>query len=322
VVDLNDNSLILGLLDSGDLAHTGFLYDLGANTLALLPPLVVNGSALATSLRGIDNIGRVVVISTFPQGQTLQDIYWLPPGGTSWNNSGIERIANLMPSLSKSGWLLAVVAVGQAGIGCYLDLNNPTAAIPLPPFPLIKYIPPLPAPADPDFQVVIPFDANAQGRVVGQAISSSRPFLYDAPTGDFYQLKLDPGWAGDYANGINAQGQVIGWGAKNLGPAFQMRGWVVEWPLPQVRLPLLTWLILLLGVIQDAGSIGITYGGKPIPIDPLGPLLPPEKRDILTTLALGEFGSLLNDPELRQIVKRSEIELLEKATKIATGKGR
>jgi hypothetical protein len=61
-------------------------------------------------------------------------------------------------------------------------------------------------------------------------------------------------------------------------------------------------------------------GGKFIKIPPWEPPLYPAKTDILTVLALGELGSQLRDSELRQIVKQTERELLEKATSKMLGK--
>lgn len=318
-VDLNDGGLILGVLDSADPGHTGVVYDVRTNTLSQLPPLIVNGTAVATAPIGIDNAGRVAVMSAvaLPGG----DIFWLPPGGATWNNSGITRIETWSaPSLSKSGLLLATVALPKTGVGfqsgraCYLDLNDPGAAV--------MYLPRM-LPIPTAWELPMPWDASGSGRIVGHIIGDGLdgPLLYDVARDDFFQPALAPTWAADRAVGINGSGAITGDGGKNYGtPAYQKRGWVVEWPPVQPRVPLLTWLRLFGGVIQDAGGTGLTAGGKPVPIDPWGSPVPPEKRDILTVLALGEFASLLTDPELQQIVKRAETELLEKAMQNMTGR--
>jgi hypothetical protein len=68
---------------------------------------------------------------------------------------------------------------------------------------------------------------------------------------------------------------------------------------------------ILFGVIQDGGGV-VWIGGKPVPIDPWGPLrlslsstlanpyqAPPAMRDALVGMALSELSSLVSSPELR-----------------------
>jgi hypothetical protein len=83
-------------------------------------------------------------------------------------------------------------------------------------------------------------------------------------------------------------------------------------------LPDFAWQALF-GVIGDGEGFGL-IGGKPAPVPPWQARLNPAKTDMLTVLALGDLGSQLRDPELRQIVKRRERELLEKATTKVLGK--
>jgi hypothetical protein len=82
---------------------------------------------------------------------------------------------------------------------------------------------------------------------------------------------------------------------------------------------------ILFGVIQDGGGV-ILVGGKPIPIDPWGPLrhslwaamatpheAPPAVRDVLVGMALQQISSLLSSPELRARMETAAGELVDQA---------
>jgi hypothetical protein len=74
---------------------------------------------------------------------------------------------------------------------------------------------------------------------------------------------------------------------------------------------------ILFGVIQDGGGV-IIVGGKPIPIDPWGPLrhslwsamanphdAPPAVRDALVGLAMTQLTSLVSSPKDRRRLERA-----------------
>jgi thiol-disulfide isomerase/thioredoxin len=69
---------------------------------------------------------------------------------------------------------------------------------------------------------------------------------------------------------------------------------------------------ILFGVTGDGGGLVITPGGKPIPIDPWGPLhgMLKDKKNILQSLAISEFASTLPD---RNTGKEIEIMSLKSA---------
>lgn len=54
---------------------------------------------------------------------------------------------------------------------------------------------------------------------------------------------------------------------------------------------------ILFGVIQDGGGLVLTPGGKPIPIDPLGPLMRMNaaQQDLYTSLAIAQLAGGLHD---------------------------
>ena len=200
-------------------------------------------------LIGVDNLGRVVV-SIDPGSfgsEELQDIFWLPPGGALWNYVGISTVSgNLFSSISKSGWILSTRFGGhQEYVACYLDLTNSTSGFrDIPPLPLPGYVPK-------SGQGMIPRDASA-GRVVG---GSWGVFDYDAQTGNIDAPELDPGWFSTDANGINAQGLVMGHGVKNYGTADPKgRGYVLQyrarrWTWPGLYRKFASAWILIAGAI-------------------------------------------------------------------------
>ncbi len=56
-------------------------------------------------------------------------------------------------------------------------------------------------------------------------------------------------------------------------------------------------MTILFGVTQDGGGLGFTPGGKPVPIDPWGPLmrLSTNKRDLIMQLAISEMAKGVKD---------------------------
>ncbi len=72
---------------------------------------------------------------------------------------------------------------------------------------------------------------------------------------------------------------------------------------------------ILFGVTADQGGLVITPGGKPIPIDPWGPLvrLSAAKRDALVGLAVTELATLIHGSESRREVHKAGVSLLANA---------
>lgn len=95
---------------------------------------------------------------------------------------------------------------------------------------------------------------------------------------------------------------------------------------PNKGLDLSRWraiVTILFGVIQDGGGLAITPGGKPIPIDPWGPLMrmAPEKRDLYTSLAIAELTSSLRDAEAGNEIRVTALRSAEAAMRTIVAKG-
>lgn len=189
-------------------------------------------------------------------------------------------------------------------MACWYDLNSAQ--------PQLKFIPRV---SQTGLNYVgIPLD-SAAGWVVGTE-DWDLPFLYKMSSGAAENLAdyFDPQWTPSQALGVNEQEQIIGIGSMDYsGPGALNRGWLLDLKEPPVpphkRLPALVMQILF-GVTTDGGGLGY-IGRKPIPIDPWGPRLSANTRDILAGLAIGELAALLSDPNLQQVIRRAEVDLLE-----------
>lgn len=72
---------------------------------------------------------------------------------------------------------------------------------------------------------------------------------------------------------------------------------------------------ILFGIIGDGGGLAVTPGGKPIPIDPWGPLRPSvAATDALIALATVEYARSLSVEAERAAVQASALAALERAT--------
>lgn len=80
---------------------------------------------------------------------------------------------------------------------------------------------------------------------------------------------------------------------------------------------------ILFGVIQDGDGLAITPGGKPIPIDPWGPLMrmAPEKRDLYTSLAIAELTNGLRDTAAGNEIRAAALRSAEAAMAKIVAKG-
>jgi len=77
-----------------------------------------------------------------------------------------------------------------------------------------------------------------------------------------------------------------------------------------------TVVITLGGVNVDGGGTAIWPSGKPMPIEPWGPfVLSRESRDIITSLAIKELGSMISDKATRIETQAVAIRQLENSVK-------
>lgn len=97
-------------------------------------------------------------------------------------------------------------------------------------------------------------------------------------------------------------------------------------PVPHTLPDLSRWraiVTILFGVIQDGGGLAVTPGGKPIPIDPWGPLrrMAAEKRDLYTSLAIAELTGSLKDGAAAYEIRTAALRSAEAAMRTIVAKG-
>jgi thiol-disulfide isomerase/thioredoxin len=72
---------------------------------------------------------------------------------------------------------------------------------------------------------------------------------------------------------------------------------------------------ILFGVIQDGGGLAVTPGGKPIPIDPWGPLLrmSTAQQDLYANLAIAQLANSLHDGAAANEIRTASLRAAEAA---------
>jgi len=72
---------------------------------------------------------------------------------------------------------------------------------------------------------------------------------------------------------------------------------------------------ILFGIIQDGGGLALTPGGRPIPIDPWGPLvrMSAAQRDLYTNLAISQLANGLHDAAAANEIQAVSLRAAETA---------
>ena len=183
---------------------------------------------------------------------------------------------------------------------------------------------------------------NDEGVVVGLSTPVTggdyRAFV-DIPSGEdagFHDLQdvvvEADGWVLEYATGIGNNGHIVGVGnyeGKSCGflltPAPDY--WLKK-ELEKVREILLGLLVIFGGATVGGPGLGLLPGGKPVPIDPHGPMrerweqMTEAERDLLLGLAIQHLDSIVSGGERGEIVQQAGRQIVESAMKELEGKAR
>ena len=81
-------------------------------------------------------------------------------------------------------------------------------------------------------------------------------------------------------------------------------------------------MMILFGVTQDGGGLGLTPGGKPIPIDPWGPLskMSADKKDVLINLAISELTKAMKDSKAAGEIELAALKSAEASMRTLASK--
>ena len=284
----DDGQVVIEGDDGGDI-----VLDIDSETRTALPPLPADRRIV-----GIDNQGRVLALE-WVSGPS--HVRWLPPGGTSWRDTGLVQLDGWAPALSRDGTVLVSTPDYQgSAIGMALDLDDASApAVALPPLRTNG--------AD---YVSIPTYA-AKDLIVGFELHS-KALVYDRATGNIEQL--DGGAIQlRQARAVNVQGHIACHAARYAGtPAVQRRAVLLNVDQPDgahlQRIPDLV-LSILAGIGTGGGGVGIRPGGGVVPIDPPRRIRP-ARMDAMRALAIGELARTIDDPHTRRALERTELRTL------------
>ena len=151
---------------------------------------------------------------------------------------------------------------------------------------------------------------NNHGEVVGSCWNQATyngiqsAFIYSqGASTDLNTLISDPSWHLEFAEEINDEGQIVGYGTHNgQRTAFIMSS--------RFRQSVPDLVGTLFGAAAEDGSGWLFVGGHPIPVDPWGPWVGMNvaKRDALIGLAIDEIAMYINDRGVREKVRTGLLE--------------
>jgi hypothetical protein len=197
------------------------------------------------------------------------------------------------------------------------------------------------SPAPPGYFANQGFGINDDGAVVGWSADANgnyRAFV-DIPSGvnagfcDLQDVVVEADdWVLKYAIGISNNGHIVGGGRHHgkyrsflLTPAPDY--WLKK-KFEEVREVLLGLLVIFGGATVGGPGWGLLPGGKPVPIDPHGPMrerweqMTEAERDLYLGLAIQHLDSIVSGGERGEIVQQAGRQIVESAMKELEGKAR
>ena len=319
--DINNDRIVTGIT-GWTYPSRPFVYEGDSGSVTVLDPLP--GHAYATGA-GINDAGHVA--------------------GWSGNN-GQDRHAFIYrdETMEDLGPAFHVMDVNNADViaGTALDLPSPLRAFRLD-ASLKKSRPELLGRSPTaGYTASIGVAINDEGVVVGFSSAApaqdNRAFV-DIPSGEdagFHDLQdvvvEADGWALKRALGIGNNGHIVGVGTyqgKSCGflltPAPDY--WLKK-KFEEVREVLLGLLVIFGGATVGGPGWGLLPGGKPVPIDPHGPMrerweqMTEAERDLLLGLAIQHLDSIVSGGERGEIVQQAGRQIVESARKELEGRAR
>jgi probable HAF family extracellular repeat protein len=183
---------------------------------------------------------------------------------------------------------------------------------------------------------------NDEGVVVGWSdpdVGVNHRAFVDIPSGedagfhDLHDVVVEAdGWVLKRATGIGNSGHIVGVGTyQGKGTGFVLTPAPDYWlkkKFEEVREVLLGLLVIFGGAIVGGPGWGLLPGGKPVPIDPHGPMrerweqMTEAERDLLLGLAIQHLDSIVSSGERGEIIQSAGRQIVESAMKELEGKAR
>jgi probable HAF family extracellular repeat protein len=316
-LDINNDRIVTGMTGPGMFPSRPFLYEADSGSATVLEPLPGHRYAIG---QGINEAGHVAGWS----------------GGTT---DGEDRRAFIYRdgTMEDLGPVFHVRDVNNADVivGTALVLPSPITAFRLDasvkrPRPEL-----LGHSAMPGYAANFGSAINDEGVVVGWSATAGpandRAFV-DIPSGEdagFHDLQdvvvEADGWVLKWALGIGNNGHIVGVGTyqgKSCGflltPAPDY--WLKK-EFEKVREVLLGFLVIFGGTTAGGPGWGLLPGGKPVPIDPHGPMrerweqMTEAERDFYLGLAIQHLDSIVSGGERGEIVQKAGRQIVESARK-------
>jgi probable HAF family extracellular repeat protein len=319
-LDINNDGIVTGATGvisagGGGLTMRPFVYEGNGGSVTLLDPLPGHATAWGFA---INEAGHVA-------GYSAKDDQGQDPRVFIYRDGTLE---DLGPAQDVRGVNSADVFAGTAMVPLKSAFRlDASAKKPRP-----ELIGPSPAPG---FIASQASGINDEGVVVGWSTDASelnyRAFV-DIPSGPdagFHDLEDVVVEADDWqllgASGISNSGHIVGFGRYKgkyrgflLTPALDY--WLKK-EFEKVREVLLGLLVIFGGATVGGPGWGLLPGGKPIPIDPHGPLrerweqLTEAERDFYLGLAIQHLDSIVSGDERGEIVQKAGRQIVESARK-------
>jgi probable HAF family extracellular repeat protein len=329
--DLNNDDIVTGFTGA-NLQNRPFIYDATKGSVTLLDPLP--GHATAAGM-AINEAGYVAGGSAKDEyGQDLRAFIYRD--GTMDDLGPVYEVRDVNNADVITG---SAMRAGPTLVGP--NAPPPTRAFRLDasvkkPRPELLGLSPTPG-----YFANQGFGINDDGVVVGWSgdVNGNYRAFIDIPNGEdagFHDLQdvvvEADGWVLQGATGISNTGYIVGYGTyqgKNrsflLTPAPDY--WLKK-KFEEVREVLLGFLVIFGGATVGGPGWGLLPGGKPVPIDPHGPMrerweqMTEAERDFYLGLAIQHLDSIVSGGERGDIVQQAGRQIVESAMKELEGKGR
>jgi probable HAF family extracellular repeat protein len=323
-IDLNNDEIVTGFTGA-NFQNRPFLYDGSNGSVTLLDPLP--GHATAAGM-AINEAGHVA-------GGSAKDEYGLDSRAFIYRDETMEDLGPVYEVRDvNNGDVITGSAMRAGPTPVGPSVPPPTRAFRLDasvkkPRPELLGLSPAPG-----YFANQGFGINDDGAVVGWSADANgnyRAFV-DIPSGvdaGFYDLQdvvvEADNWVLKYAIGISNNGHIVGGGRHQgkyrsflLTPAPDY--WLKK-EFEKVREVLLGLLGIFGGATVGGPGWGLLPGGKPVPIDPHGPMrerweqLTEAERDFYLGLAIQHLDSIVSGGERGEIVQKAGRQIVESARK-------
>ena len=330
-IGLNNDDIVTGFTTAGFQSRP-FLYDGNNGSVTLLDPLPGHANAAGMA---INEAGHLAGISS-------KDEYGLDPRTFIYRDGTMEDLGAVYEVRDVNNGDVITGSAMRPGP----TLVGPSAPPPTRAFRVdasVKKPRPelLGLSPTPGYFANQGFGINDDGVVVGSSgdVNGNYRAFVDIPSGvdaGFHDLEdvvvEADGWVLREALGISNTGYIVGFGTYQgkhrsflLTPAPDY--WLKK-KFEEVREVLLGLLVIFGGTTVGGPGWGLLPGGKPVPIDPHGPMrerweqMTEAERDFYLGLAIQHLDSIVSGGERGEIVQQAGREIVESAIKELEGKAR